>query len=277
MSELKPAPDNIDRIVQEVLEMGGVSLEAWDELRSTPQRAEPMWPGDDAIFSNAAELAPYIDHTLLKPDAGDDEIERLCGEAIHYGFASVCVNSSHVKTCVELLQDSDVAVCGVVGFPLGAMATEIKYAEASFIIENGGTEIDMVINLGKLKGGDADYIAGEIDAVLDAADDNAVKVIIETGFLSREEIVFSSVLAVVAGAPFIKTSTGFGPGGATVGDVALIRRIVGPNVGVKASGGIRDMESAIKMIRAGANRIGTSHGVAIATGDLKLAERLAPE
>lgn len=269
MSEAKPAPDNIDVIIKEILEMGGVLPEAWDELRSTPQRALPVWPGENATFADAAELAPYIDHTMLKPDAGDDEIERLCAEALHYGFASVCVNSCHVQMCVDLLTDSDVAVCGVVGFPLGAMATEAKHAEARFISETGGSEIDMVINIGKLKGGDADYLAGEIDAILDAAMGNPVKVIIETGFLSREEIVFSTVLAVVAGAPFVKTSTGFGPGGATIGDVALIRRVVGPHLGVKASGGIRDTETAIRMIQAGANRIGTSNGVAIVTGEVK--------
>ncbi len=269
MSEAKPGPDNIDGIIKEIREMGGVSLEAWEELRATPLRALPVWPGADAPFTDAADLAPYIDHTLLKPDASDEEIERLCAEALHYGFATVCVNSCHVQMCVELLADSDVGVCGVVGFPLGAMATEAKHAEAAFISESGGSEIDMVINIGKLKGGDADYIAGEIDAILDASMDNTVKVIIETGFLSREEIVFSSVLAVVAGAPFVKTSTGFGPGGATVGDVALMRRVVGPHLGVKASGGISDAETAIRMIRAGANRIGTSNGVAIVTGEVK--------
>lgn len=208
-------------------------------------------------------MASYIDHTLLKPEATEEQILKLCAEARKYNFYSVCINSSYVSVAAKALQGSAVKVCAVVGFPLGAVTTATKVFEAREAIENGASEIDMVIHIGALKSGNESYVADDITAVVKAAGGSIVKVIIETGLLSDEEKILACRLADQAGAHFVKTSTGFGPGGATIADIALMRETVGPLLGVKASGGVRTPEAARQMIKAGANRIGTSSGIAI--------------
>jgi deoxyribose-phosphate aldolase len=208
-------------------------------------------------------MASYIAHTLLKPEATEEQILKLCAEARKYNFYSVCINSSYVSVAAKALQGSAVKVCAVVGFPLGAATTATKAFEAREAIENGASEIDMVIHVGALKSGNESYVAADITAVVEAAGGNIVKVIIETGLLSDEEKILACHLADQAGAHFVKTSTGFGPGGATIADIALMRETVGPLLGVKASGGVRTPEAARQMIEAGANRIGTSSGIAI--------------
>ncbi|MGC9334994.1 MAG: deoxyribose-phosphate aldolase [Anaerolineae bacterium] len=213
-------------------------------------------------------IAHMIDHTLLKPDATQDEIAQLCYEARKYGFASVCVNSANVELCAQLLKDSGIPICAVVGFPLGAMSTETKVFETQQAIREGAVEIDMVINVGALKSRDYELVERDIASVARAchAGDAILKVIIEAALLTDEEKVAASQLAKVAGADFVKTSTGFGPGGATVEDVALMRRVVGPTMGVKAAGGIHSYEEAQRMIAAGASRIGASASVKIVQG-----------
>ena len=213
-------------------------------------------------------LSHLIDHTLLKPDATQDEIAQLAYEARKYGFASVCVNPSYVKLCSDLLKGSDVVVCTVVGFPLGATSTEAKVFEAQKAVRDGATEVDMVINVGALKSRDYELVERDIASVARVvhAGGAILKVIIETALLTDEEKVAASQLAKVAGADFVKTSTGFGPGGATAEDVALMRRVVGPRMGVKASGGIRTYADAQKMVAAGASRIGASASVKIIQG-----------
>jgi deoxyribose-phosphate aldolase len=214
------------------------------------------------------EKARMIDHTLLKPEATKEQIVKLAEEAKTYHFASVCVNPTWVKTAYEILKDTDVKVCTVIGFPLGATTPEVKAFETKNAIENGATEVDMVINIGALKSGDDELVEKDIRAVVEAAKGKAlVKVIIETCLLTDEEKVRACQLAVKAGADFVKTSTGFSTGGATVEDVALMRKTVGPNVGVKASGGIRSAEDLLAMEKAGANRIGASAGVQIINGE----------
>jgi deoxyribose-phosphate aldolase len=209
-----------------------------------------------------------IDHTLLKPEATYAQIAQLCDEARQYGFASVCVNATHVKRCAERLAGSPVKVCAVVGFPLGATLPEVKAYEAQLALENGATEIDMVINIGALKSKDDDLVARDIGAVVRMARTSGalVKVIIEAALLTDEEKATACQLAKEAGADFVKTSTGFGPGGATARDVELMRRVVGPKMGIKAAGGIRTREDAEKMVAAGATRIGASASVKIVTG-----------
>ncbi|MFS0554592.1 deoxyribose-phosphate aldolase [Brevibacillus sp. 179-C9.3 HS] len=208
----------------------------------------------------------YIDHTLLKPDATQEMIDKLCAEAREHDFMSVCVNPYWVKRSAELLAGSDVKVCTVIGFPLGASTIESKAAETRDAIANGATEVDMVLNVGALKSGDLETVKNDIVAVKQAAGDILLKVILETCLLTEEEKVVACKLSVEAGADYVKTSTGFSTGGATVEDIALMRKTVGPNVGVKASGGVRDGETAVAMIEAGASRIGTSSGVSIVTG-----------
>jgi deoxyribose-phosphate aldolase len=209
-------------------------------------------------------LAKYIDHTLLKPDASNEQIEKLCREALEYNFASVCVNSCYAALVSGLLRGSDVRTCCVVGFPLGSMLSEAKAYETKAAIGHGAQEIDMVINIGALKSGDKRLVQDDIAAVVAAADHKAlVKVIIETCLLTDEEKSLVCELAKAAGADFVKTSTGFSSGGATEADVALMRKAVGPEMGVKASGGIRDLEATLSMIEAGADRIGASAGVKI--------------
>ncbi|NLV85812.1 MAG: deoxyribose-phosphate aldolase [Clostridiales bacterium] len=209
-------------------------------------------------------LSKYIDHTLLKPEAEKRQVEKLCLEAIEYNFASVCVNSCHASLVSKMLSGSDVLTCCVVGFPLGAMATEAKAFETRAAVTSGAQEIDMVINIGALKDGDTELVFNDIAAVVKAAEDKAiVKVIIETCLLSDEEKVKACELSQKAGAHFVKTSTGFSKDGASVHDVALMRKTVGNDMKVKASGGIRNLKSALSMIEAGANRIGASAGVQI--------------
>lgn len=207
-----------------------------------------------------------IDHTLLKAFATTKDIEKLCEEAIEYDFMSVCVNPTHVLLAKKLLKDSDVLVCTVIGFPLGANTVEIKQAETMDAVSNGADEIDMVINIGKAKEHDFDYIREEIKAVVGAASGKLVKVIIETCYLTDQEKVEVCRAASLAGAQFVKTSTGFGTGGATVHDVSLMRKSILPEMSVKASGGIRSKEDLEKMVEAGANRIGASAGKSLITG-----------
>ncbi len=208
-------------------------------------------------------MASYIDHTLLKPEATEEQVLILCTEARKYNFYSVCINSSYVSVAAKALKGSAVKVCAVVGFPLGASTTATKAFEAREAIENGASEIDMVIHIGALKSGKEEYVANDIAAVVEAAGGNTVKVIIETGLLTEQEKISACRLADQAGAQFVKTSTGFGPGGATIADIQLMRETVGANLGVKASGGVRTPEAARQMIDAGASRIGTSSGIAI--------------
>ncbi len=205
-----------------------------------------------------------IDHTILAPQATKEDVERLCKEAMEYGFHSVCVNSSFVYYCARLLKDSGVAVCTVIGFPLGAMSTAGKTAEAEQAIRDGASELDMVIHIGMIKSGDWEYVKQDISSVVEAAKGRAiVKVILETCLLTDDEKVKACRICKECGADFVKTSTGFSKGGATIEDVALMRRTVGSGMGVKASGGIRSLKDAQAMVEAGAVRLGTSSGVAI--------------
>ena len=212
-----------------------------------------------------AELSAWIDHTLLKPEATAAQIKKLCEEARTVHFATVCVNPVFVPLARGLLKDSGVGVCAVIAFPLGATLPEDKAHEARRVIENGAVEVDMVINLGALKGESYGLLLNDILFVTQEAHERGakVKVIIEAALLTRREKILACLLAQAAGADFVKTSTGFGPGGATVEDVNLMRRVVGPGTGVKAAGGIRTLKDALAMIAAGANRIGASAGVAI--------------
>jgi len=212
------------------------------------------------------DLAACIDHTLLRPEASRVQIEQLCREAIEYGFYGVCVNGSWVRLARELLEDSDVRVVCVVGFPLGAAAADVKRFETEAAIDDGADEIDVVLNIGRLKEGDESYVLRELRDVVEAAQDHVVKVIIETGLLTEEEKVRACHCVLDSGAHFVKTCTGFGPSGATINDVQLLREIVGPRFGVKAAGGIRDAYTALAMLRAGANRLGTSASVSIIKG-----------
>ncbi|WP_174730138.1 deoxyribose-phosphate aldolase [Mesobacillus harenae] len=212
-------------------------------------------------------IAEMIDHTLLKADAKKSQVETLCQEAREYKFASVCVNPTWVKYASEQLQGSDVKVCTVIGFPLGATTPETKAFETTNAIENGATEVDMVINIGALKDGNNVLVEQDIRAVTTAAKGKALsKVIIETSLLTDEEKVRACELAVKAGADFVKTSTGFSTGGATIEDIKLMRKTVGPDIGVKASGGVRSTEDTRNMVEAGATRIGASSGVQIVNG-----------
>lgn len=237
-------PDRLDRMVAEGAERFG--------LLASPQ-------------SYSKALARRIDHTLLKADATQEQIEKLCREAREHGFATVCVNPYWVKLCAQLLAGSETAVCTVAGFPLGATPPEVKAYEAARAVADGATEVDMVMNVGALKSGDHRLVARDVAGVVEAshAGGARVKVIIEAALLTDEEKVKACVIARAAGADYVKTSTGFGPGGATAADVALMRRVVGPGMGVKAAGGVRDLESAKAMLEAGADRIGASVGVKI--------------
>lgn len=211
-------------------------------------------------------IARMIDHTLLKPEATKAQIETLCQEAKEYTFASVCVNPTWVKTAAELLAGTEVKVCTVIGFPLGANTPEVKAFETKNAIENGATEVDMVINIGALKDKNYDLVEKDIRAVVEAANGVLTKVIIEACLLTDEEKAIACELSVKAGADFVKTSTGFSTGGATAADIALMRKTVGPNIGVKASGGVRSAEDAKTMVENGASRIGASSGIAIVKG-----------
>lgn len=209
------------------------------------------------------QLSSYIDHTLLRPDTQKAAIEKLCQEAREHKFFSVCVNTSYVKLCADLLRGSSVKVCAVVGFPLGAMDSESKAFEAKKAIEHGADEIDMVINIGALKDRKLDFVRKDIAAVVQATSGHKVKVIIETSLLSEEEKKLACQASLEAKAAFIKTSTGFNGGGATVEDIKLMKTVVGEKMGVKASGGIKSSTQALALIEAGATRLGTSSGVAL--------------
>ena len=214
----------------------------------------------------AKELARFIDHTLLKPEATPDQITKLCNEAKEYSFASVCVNPVNVALAAKLLEGSIVKVCTVIGFPLGATTPFVKAAETRDAIANGADEVDMVINVGALKAKNYDVVEKDIAAVVEAANGTLVKVIIETCLLTDEEKTKVCKLAKKAGADFVKTSTGFNKSGATPEDIALMRKAVGPDMGVKASGGVRDTKAALEMIKNGATRIGASASIAIIEG-----------
>ena len=209
------------------------------------------------------ELNKYIDHTILKATASSSDVQKLCEEAIEHKFYSVCVNGCYVADAKQLLQGTDVKIAAVVGFPLGAMTTAAKVFEAKEAVENGASEIDMVINVAKLKDGEFEYVENEIRQIKDAIGDNVLKVIIETCYLTDEEKVKACELSLVAKADFVKTSTGFGTGGATYEDVKLMKSVVGDNAKVKASGGVRDKETAEKYVELGAERLGTSSGIDI--------------
>ncbi|TAA68340.1 deoxyribose-phosphate aldolase [Planococcus salinarum] len=212
-------------------------------------------------------IASYIDHTLLKPESTEEQVIQLCKEAAEYEFASVCINPSYVETAAAQLKDSNVKVCTVIGFPLGASTSETKAFETTDAIEKGAEEIDMVVNIGAIKSGNSELVKSDIQAVVTAAKGKAiVKVIIETCLLTDEEKVMASRLSKEAGADFVKTSTGFSTGGATIDDVKLMRKTVGAELGVKASGGVRSLEDVQAMIDAGASRIGASSGVQIMQG-----------
>ncbi len=273
----------IDRIISEVFTekalrdfyCSGNTCEGWERnIVDQPQAVKNIINnGADRVAAGLGigenlpdqNLAPYIDHTLLKPDATPDDIKKLCEEAREYVFASVCINPGYVKMCSDLLKNSRVKVCTVIGFPLGATTTRIKRLEAEEAIENGAEEIDMVMNIGMLKQGEYEYVFEDINQVVLAAKRKRLicKVIIETALLTDDEKVRACLISKSAKADFVKTSTGFSKGGATAGDVALMKYVVGSSVGVKASGGIRSFEDAEKMIASGADRIGASASVKI--------------
>lgn len=251
--------DLIDKITKEVMSRLNEKMESGKE--STPQK-ETAKP---AISS--AELARYIDHTLLKPGSVKSQFEQLCNEAIKYNFYSVCVNSGWVEFVAKRLRGSGVKVCSVIGFPLGEMETRSKAFEARNAIENGANELDMVINIGALKSRNLKLVEEDIRAIKRACRSNTIlKVIIETSLLTEEEKILACEIAKKADADFVKTSTGFSTSGATVADIALMRRVVGPSMGVKASGGITDYNKAIALIQAGANRLGCGSSIAVVTG-----------
>jgi deoxyribose-phosphate aldolase len=218
------------------------------------------------VLASTMDLARYIDHTGLTPEATAVDVERLCAEAIQCNFYAVCVNGSRVVQARAILEDSDVKVATVVGFPLGATDSDTKRFETEAAIDNGAQEIDAVINIGRLKDGDDAYLLRELRDVVEAADERPVKVILETCLLTQAEKIRACRIVVDSGAQFVKTSTGFSTGGATIEDVRLLREIVGPKFGVKAAGGIRDTQTALAIIEAGATRLGTSSGVAIVRG-----------
>lgn len=252
----------IEKIVKQVVAI-------LNESRTSPRTGRTI-PGIGTV-AEGASVASLIDHTMLKPEATARQIEKLCFEAKEYGFASVCVNSVYVPLAAELLKESDVKVCTVVGFPLGASLPQVKAYEAEEAIQNGADEIDMVIPIGLLKSRDLVAVHEDISDVAvvcherdDREEPIICKVIIETALLDETEKIIASQLVRMAGADFVKTSTGFSTGGATLDDVKLLRQVVGEGVGVKAAGGVRDLASAQAMIEAGANRIGASSGVRIA-------------
>jgi deoxyribose-phosphate aldolase len=279
----------LDRIIEEITSQVLLQLQAAPAGKESNghqalsshnfvERAQPILSaGADRLATTLGvaptdgRLAHTIDHTLLKPEATHDQIAQLCFEARKHGFASVCVNPAHVKLCAELLKGSGIPVCTTIGFPLGATPTDVKVFEAQQAIRDGSLELDMVINVGALKSREYELVERDIASVARAchAGDALLKVIIEAALLTDEEKVIACQLAKVAGADFVKTSTGFGPGGATAEDVALMRRVVGPVMGVKAAGGIRTYEDAQKMIAAGASRIGASASVKIIAGPEK--------
>jgi deoxyribose-phosphate aldolase len=252
----------IDRITKEVIQ----------RLSQKSQTPGEKTTGHTSVSSSgqtisAAELAGYIDHTLLKPEAVVSQFEQLCNEAVKFKFKSVCVNSSWIPFVAKKLRGTNVKICSVIGFPLGEMDTRSKAFEARNAIGNGADELDMVINVGALKSGNLKLVEEDIRAIKRACRTSTVlKVILETGLLTDEEKIIACEISRKAGADFVKTSTGFSGSGATIHDVALMRRIVGPRMGVKASGGIRKFDQAVALINAGANRLGCGASVDIITG-----------
>ena len=246
--------------------IGQCVLQCQDKVREVVNAGASRLTSTLGNVNVAANTAKMIDHTLLKPDATQDQIAQLCYEARKHGFAAVCVNPTYVKLCAQLLQGADVHVCTVVGFPLGATPPEVKAYEAQQAIDDGATEVDMVVNVGALKSKDYALVERDIATVARTchAGGAVLKVIIEAALLTDEEKVIASQLAKAADADYVKTSTGFGPGGATAHDVALMRRSVGSEMGIKAAGGIRTFEDVKEMVAAGATRIGASAGVKIA-------------
>jgi deoxyribose-phosphate aldolase len=269
----------LEEIARQILEHGVSSVSHWGctsiRVELCPEHFhEVLHAGACRLgvaasdFSALGDLARTIDHTLLRPDASATEIDTLCDEALRHRFASVCINGTWVRRCAEILAGSGVIVCAVVGFPLGAMAPEVKVYEARRAIQDGSCEIDMVMNIGALKSDDHEFVRRDIAGVAEVCHGLGarLKVILETALLSDEEKVRACEIAKLAGADFVKTSTGFSKGGATVADVALMRSVVGPAMGIKAAGGVRDEESARELIAAGATRIGASASVAIVRG-----------
>ncbi len=254
--------------VDEICVDGSCAVHSPDKVREMVANGAGRISFSGAAAEVPRDLARYLDHTLLKPEASASDIDKLCAEAVECGFAAVCVNPSWVKRAADNVRGSDVKVASVVGFPFGATPSEIKAMETRRAIRDGAREIDMVINIGALKSGDHDSVKKDIEKVADACREAGArtKVIIETALLTDEEKVIASYLAKEAKADFVKTSTGFGGGGATVHDVLLMRETVGPEMGIKASGGIHSAEEVKEMIAAGATRIGASAGVAIVTG-----------
>ncbi|NVJ22659.1 MULTISPECIES: deoxyribose-phosphate aldolase [Myxococcus] len=272
--------EDLFKYVEEIADQARRRLQAWTGAReATPTDATPTpftrhgtGRVDLDSVRSAADLAPYIDHTLLKPEAREEDVVKVAEEARRYGFATVCVNSSHVATVARILAGSSTVPIAVVGFPLGAALSSAKAFEAREAIAAGAREIDMVVNIGALRAKDHIAVFLDIAAVVEASRPYPVKVILETTLLTRDEKVFACLLSKSAGAAFVKTSTGFSSGGATVEDVELMRSTVGDGVGVKASGGVRSSEDAMNMLRAGANRLGASASVAIVTGQVSTAK-----
>lgn len=249
----------VNKITREVM----AKLQSQLNIKSTPSARK----GGGIVLNCPADAAKVIDHTLLKPEATADQFDKLCAEAIQYGFWSVCVNTTWTGYCARKLRGKGVKVCSVVGFPLGAMDARAMAFETRRAIDDGAAEIDMVLNIGALKSGDLATVEEGIRAVRRATRGNTIlKVILETGLLDQSEKVIACQLCKKAGADFVKTSTGFAKGGATVEDIALMRRTVGPEMGVKASGGVRTWEDVRNMVNAGATRVGASSSVAIVTG-----------
>jgi len=251
---------SIESTIQSVLQVFKVSLEDYDTLR--PRPSMPILP----LPQSPMDLAPYIDHTILKADASPESIIKLCKEAAEYKFASVCINSCFVSLAKKELSGTKIKICTVIGFPLGAMSTAAKIAETRIAIEDGADEIDMVIQVGLLKAQQFDVVYHEIKDIKSACNGKLLKVIIENAYLSDTEKIQACVLSKLASADFVKTSTGFAASGATIEDVELMRQVVGTYYGVKAAGGIRDTATAMAMVNAGATRIGASAGISIIKG-----------
>jgi len=270
---------DLSRFVEEIAARLRRHMSEWMAGSDAPpaEAAAPAaWPSTGPVamesLRSVADVAPYIDHTLLKPEARTEDVVKVAEEARRYGFATVCVNSSHVATAAKVLEGSKTVPIAVVGFPLGVALPSAKAFEAREAIRAGAREIDMVLHVGALKAREFARVHQDIVAVVEASRPWPVKVILETSLLTDEEKVLACLLSKSAGAAFVKTSTGFGAGGATVEDVALMRLTVGDAVGVKASGGIRSSDDAMKMLRAGANRLGASASVAIVTGQVSSAK-----
>jgi deoxyribose-phosphate aldolase len=252
----------IERITKEVMQRLDEKLKNQGSMDEGKSRQK-----SSSSHISAHELAGYIDHTLLKPEAIESQFEQLCNEAVKYKFKSVCVNSSWVPFVAKKLRGTGIIVCSVIGFPLGGMDTRSKAFEARSAIANGATELDMVINVGALKSGNLKLVEEDIRAIKRACRSTTLlKVILETGLLTDAEKILACEISKKAGADFVKTSTGFSGSGATVQDISLMRRIIGPNMGVKASGGIKTFNQAVALINAGANRLGCGSSIAVITG-----------